>query len=47
MVAVSRPKKNGASCSSNALNPRYGESISPETLTNGGGATPSVQVSLL
>ena len=27
--------------------PRYGESITPETLTSGGGATPSVQVSLL
>ena len=47
VVAASRPKKNAASCSSNALNPRYGESITPETLTSGGGATPSVQVSLL
>ena len=47
VVAASRPKKNAASCSSNALSPRYGESITPETLTSGGGATPSVQVSLL
>jgi len=46
-AADSRPKKNAASCSSNALSPRYGESIAPETVTSGGGATPSVHVSLL
>src|ERR1019366_9628153 len=47
VAAASRPKKNAASCSSNALSPRDGESITPETPASGGGATPSVHVSLL
>ena len=47
VAAASRPKKNAASRSSNALSPRYGESITPETVTSGGGTTPSAQVCLL
>ena len=44
VAAASRPKKNAASRSSNALSPRYGESITPETLASGGATTPSAQV---
>jgi hypothetical protein len=46
VAAASRPKKNAASRSSYAFNPRYGESTAPDAVTSAGGAAPSLQVSL-